>query len=87
MIIDALSVGPCSFVVLRRSVTGISDAVLSDRLAELTDVGLIARDVAPGPPVSVSYSLTRAGEELVPVLKDLGRWAQKNLSADARRGS
>lgn len=79
MIIDALGDGPLSFVALRRTVVGISDAVLSDRLSELAVSGLVARDVDPGPPVSVAYTLTAAGESLVPVLQQLGRWASDHL--------
>ncbi|MEN2738645.1 helix-turn-helix domain-containing protein [Microbacterium sp. X-17] len=79
MILDALGADAASFVRLRRAVTGISDAVLSDRLAELTDAGLVVRDVDPGPPIAVSYTLTDAGRQIVPVLRQLGRWAEENL--------
>ncbi|GAA4782536.1 MULTISPECIES: winged helix-turn-helix transcriptional regulator [Microbacterium] len=79
MIIDALSGGALSFVALRRAVTGISDAVLSDRLSELAGVDLVSREVHAGPPVSVDYALTPAGEALVPVLAQLGTWASENL--------
>lgn len=79
MIVDGLSGGALSFVLLRRAVPGISDAVLSDRLSELADAGLLCRAVEPGPPVSVAYALTPAGEELVPLLQQLGRWAERNL--------
>ena len=79
MILDALSHGGLSFVALRRAVTGISDAMLSDRLSELTTVELVRREVAEGPPVSVSYALTPAGEQLIPTLALLGEWASKNL--------
>ena len=79
MILDVLGPGALSFVALRRAVTGISDAVLSDRLSELAEAGLVSRDVDPGPPVAVSYALTEAGTQLIPVLQDLGRWATGNL--------
>jgi DNA-binding HxlR family transcriptional regulator len=79
MILDALGTGPASFVSVRRAVQGISDAVLSDRLVELTDAGLIVRAVDPGPPVAVSYALTEAGRQIIPVLRQLGRWAEENL--------
>lgn len=82
MIIDSLSTGPLSFVELRRSVGGISDAVLSDRLTELTGERLISRHVDPGPPVSVTYALTESGRQLIPVLADLGRWASLNLRTE-----
>lgn len=80
MILEVLGEGPLSFVGLRRAVRGISDAVLSDRLGELAEVELIARDVDPGPPVAVTYSLTDAGERLMPVLQQLGEWAEGNLA-------
>lgn len=79
MIIDALSGGDLSFVALRRAVGGISDAVLSDRLSELAEAGLVVREVAPGPPVAVSYHLAESGRQLVPVLAQLGEWARGNL--------
>jgi DNA-binding HxlR family transcriptional regulator len=81
MIVSALGSGASSFSGLRRAVPGISDAVLSDRLAELVDAGLIVRAVSPGPPVAVSYDLTDSGDRLLPILDQLGEWATGNLSA------
>jgi DNA-binding HxlR family transcriptional regulator len=80
MILDVLGAGASSFVSIRRAVTGISDAVLSDRLTELAEAGLVVREVEPGPPVAVSYALTASGREVIPVLQQLGRWAQQNLA-------
>jgi DNA-binding HxlR family transcriptional regulator len=80
VILDVLGGGPLSFVQLRRTVTGISDAVLSDRLGELASVGLVSRVVQPGPPVAVSYALTDSAERLIPVLDDLADWASTNLA-------
>jgi DNA-binding HxlR family transcriptional regulator len=81
MIMAVLGDGPASFVMLRRAVDGISDAVLSERLAGLAEVGLVIRDVDAGPPVSVRYHLSEAGEQLSPLLDQLGRWAATNLVA------
>lgn len=86
-LIDALKRGPLSFAALRRGVTGISDTVLADRLGELAETGLIVREVEPGPPVAVSYRLTRSGEELLPILRQAGEWAVNNLLAPAERRS
>jgi DNA-binding HxlR family transcriptional regulator len=83
MIIDALRQGPLSFVGLRRAVVGISDAMLSERLAELTGATIVARTVTPGPPVTVTYSLTTSGVELLPTLRNLGDWAARNLATPA----
>ena len=84
MIISSLGGGPSTFVALRRGVAGISDTVLSDRLAELGDAGLVARTVDSGPPVEVSYSLTASGKGLLPILDQLGQWAAANLEVRAR---
>ncbi|WP_431806477.1 winged helix-turn-helix transcriptional regulator [Microbacterium paraoxydans] len=84
MIVSALGGGPATFVTLRRAVGGISDTVLSDRLAELTEAGLVARTVDAGPPIAVSYALTASGTGLLPILDDLGRWASANLGTPAR---
>ncbi|WP_349428890.1 helix-turn-helix domain-containing protein [Microbacterium sp. LWS13-1.2] len=79
MIISALGGGPSTFVSLRRGVSGISDTVLSDRLAELAKAALVTRTVTAGPPVTVSYALTESGEGLLPILEQLGSWAAANL--------
>jgi DNA-binding HxlR family transcriptional regulator len=70
------------FRVLSRAIPGISDSVLSDRLSELADAGLISRTVKAGPPVSVSYALTEAGEALLPALEQISRWADLYLPAN-----
>jgi DNA-binding HxlR family transcriptional regulator len=53
--------------------------VLSDRLSELTAAGLVARAVDEGPPVAVAYSLTPAGEALLPALGQISLWAGEHL--------
>lgn len=78
MILSSLGAGATTFVGLRRAVSGISDAVLSDRLAELATTGLTVRTVDAGPPVSVSYDLTDAGRRVLPVLDQLGAWARED---------
>jgi DNA-binding HxlR family transcriptional regulator len=79
MILGVLGGGSASFVGLRKAVSGISDTVLSERLSELVETGLVRRDVAEGPPISVSYELTTAGVEIVPTIEELGVWALRNL--------
>ena len=71
MIVSALGSGASTFGALRRAVPGISDAVLSERLAGLAEAGLVVRTVTPGPPT---------GERLLPILDQLGRWASGNLA-------
>ena len=79
VLLATLMPGPAGFAELKRAVTGISDSMLSERLVELTGAGLIERSVDPGPPLSVSYSLTTAGKALLPALDELTSWAANNL--------
>ena len=81
VLLGTLRGGPVGFRALARAVPGISDSVLSDRLAELTEAGLVARTVADGPPVSVTYTLTEAGRALLPALEQIRRWAERHLTA------
>ncbi len=71
--------GPAGFRALARAVEGISDSMLSERLGELSDAGLVTRTVWEGPPVSVAYELTDAGRALLPALTQISRWAGKYL--------
>ncbi|RMI36816.1 winged helix-turn-helix transcriptional regulator [Streptomyces triticirhizae] len=79
LLIAALMAGPGHFAELRRSVPGISERMLSDRLSELAEAGLVTREVHNGPPLRVSYRLTEAGEGLRPALAELTRWAEAHL--------
>jgi DNA-binding HxlR family transcriptional regulator len=81
VIIGTLALGPAGFSELKRAVAGISDSVLSERLAELSGAGLVQRSVDEGPPIAVDYRLTQAGQALLPALKELTAWAKHNLPA------
>jgi DNA-binding HxlR family transcriptional regulator len=81
VVLGTLSGGPAGFGALARAVDGISDSMLSDRLRELSNAGLVTRTVAVGPPVAVSYALTEAGRALLPALDQISRWAEKYLPA------
>src|SRR5918999_1959862 len=79
VVLGQLSAGPAGFRELSRAIGGISDSMLSDRLSDLAAGGLIDRNVAEGPPLAVSYSLTDRGRALMPALEQIGVWAQENL--------
>jgi len=81
LILGHLSEGPAGFRDLSRAIAGISDSVLSDRLADLTAGGLITRTVSEGPPLAVSYQLTERGQALMPALQQIAEWARDNLPA------
>ena len=80
-IIWALSERPHFFAELSQAVPGLSDRLLSRRLRELEEVGLVERSVHEGTPPRVSYELTAMGSELEPAIRELGDWARRwNLS-------
>ncbi len=83
VIIGTLANAPAGFSELKRAVDGISDSVLSERLAELSGAGLVQRSVDEGPPIAVDYRLTPAGAALLPALQELTRWAKDNLPAES----
>jgi len=76
-IVSALTDGPLRFAELARAVPGLSDRLLSQRLRELEEEGLVERDVQAGTPVRVTYSLTEKGAELRPALTELKLWAKR----------
>lgn len=79
VVLGSLSAGPAGFCELARSIDGISDSVLSTRLADLRGAGLIERRVEEGPPVAVRYTLTARGEALIPALQRIAQWAEEHL--------
>ena len=82
LIVASLMGGPIRFADFRRVVPGISERMLSERLAELVAADMVVREVDPGPPLRVSYGLTGSGAALRPALVELGRWAEECLPED-----
>lgn len=74
LIVRELLLGPKRFTDLRDGLPGVSHNVLSHRLRELQDAGIVERRRL-SPPVSVAvWALTERGCALEPVLVALGRW-------------
>lgn len=76
-IVCALTERSLRFGELKRAIPGLSDRLLSGRLRELEREGLVEREVEPGSPVHVTYSLTEVGAELTPAIGELKRWAKR----------
>jgi DNA-binding HxlR family transcriptional regulator len=62
---------------LKRSLSGISSTVLSERLLELEREGLITKKIYPEIPPKVQYSITPQAKELETIIKELGKWANR----------
>lgn len=85
LIIRDLLSGTKRFNELMRSLTGITQKVLTSNLRDMENAGLLNRTVYPEVPPRVEYSLTETGFSLQPVLKAMIDWGtayQEHLTDD-----
>jgi DNA-binding HxlR family transcriptional regulator len=83
LVVRELLLGPKRFTDLRAGLPSASPNVLSQRLHELEDGGVVARRRLD-PPASVwVYELTPWGQALEPVVLALGRWGARSPSLPA----
>lgn len=81
LVIYQLLTGPKRFGTLESSM-GISGRVLSERLKELENQGIVKREVFPETPVRIEYSLTEKGLALEPIMKEIETWSQTWLEVE-----
>src|SRR5579875_1901967 len=79
---ELLLQGACRFTDLKNGLPGIATNLLSARLKELEDAGLVSREDAPPPVATALYSLTADGRALEPVLQALGRWGVRRMTTE-----
>jgi DNA-binding HxlR family transcriptional regulator len=79
LIVRDLLVGPKRFTDLLERLPGIGTGLLSQRLRELENAGVIEKATLPPPAASTVYRLTADGETLRPVILGLIRWGSKRL--------
>ena len=79
LVIYQLLTGPKRFCALESSM-GISGRVLSERLKDLENQGIVKREVFPETPVRIEYSLTDKGLALKPIVNELEKWSQTWLT-------
>jgi DNA-binding HxlR family transcriptional regulator len=73
----------CRFAALRDAIPEITDRMLSERLQELEEQGVILRTVVPETPVRVEYELTKKGQALAGVVDAVAAWAHDWLPPKA----
>ena len=81
-ILLALARGAERFGEVLALVIGLSDRMLSVRLRELEQAGLVDRIVEPTTPVSIRYRLSVRGRDLLASLQPLVRYGQRWESAE-----
>lgn len=74
-IIDLLLQGPARFGQLVTALPGLSNRVLTERLAELQEAGLVTRTTG-------QYALTPRGEDLRPAIDALATWSESPSAVD-----
>jgi DNA-binding HxlR family transcriptional regulator len=76
-IIFVLLKSRCRFATLRDAIPDITDRMLSERLQELEQEGIVERTVLPDTPVRVEYALTKKGRALGVAFDAIAEWAHK----------
>lgn len=76
-IIWYLSSGPRRFSELRSDIPLVSAKVLTQRLRELEERGILSRAVMDTSPPSVEYALTELGLEFMPVIQAIAEVGQR----------
>jgi DNA-binding HxlR family transcriptional regulator len=79
VILRAMHDGETRFSVIADSIPGLSDRLLSERLKELENEGIVVRTVIPETPVRIEYHLTEKGRSLGEVMNAIAAWSHEWL--------
>lgn len=74
LILRDLRSGKKRFGELKKSVTGISQKVLTSNLRDMEENGILTRKVFPEVPPRVEYTLTDLGYSMMPILDAMEQW-------------
>jgi DNA-binding HxlR family transcriptional regulator len=82
VLLREMCAGSTRFNELRRGVPRMSPALLSRRLKELEQAGIVAHAASESEPGVFEYHLTEAGRELQPLVEAFGIWGQRRIEAE-----
>lgn len=82
VLVRELAAGSTRFNDLRRGVPRMSPALLSQRLKDLEAAGIVHRTPVGRESGVFEYRLTRAGQELAPVVDAFGVWGKRWIDGD-----
>jgi DNA-binding HxlR family transcriptional regulator len=74
--------GTMRYNELKKSISGITNMMLTQSLKELESYGIACRKQYMEIPPRVEYSLTDNGENLIPALKALANWGKQMKNID-----
>lgn len=78
LVVRELLLGPKRFTDLRAGMPGASADMLTQRLRELRESGIVQRRKLPPPAGAWVYELTDWGAELEPIVIQLSRWSSRS---------
>ncbi|WP_018157611.1 winged helix-turn-helix transcriptional regulator [Demetria terragena] len=78
LILRDLSVGPARFSELKSGLTGIAATMLTARLRDLEEAGLISKQETR---VATTYELSESGRTVLPALAALSLWGASTMAA------
>ena len=81
LVVELLEGGPMRFNEIRRTISAISQRMLTLTLRDLERDGLVTRTVHPTIPPKVEYELTKLGRSLYAPIAGLALWARDNRAA------
>jgi DNA-binding HxlR family transcriptional regulator len=81
IILAYLSERPCHYGELRQLLSGLSDKVLTERLRDLQQSGLVTRGKSTASKARRPYVLTALGATLTPILTDLYAWGTRHAAS------
>src|SRR3954470_21165308 len=82
LVVRDLLLGPKRFTDLRAGLPHVSPDVLSQRLRELEEAGIVRRAKLPPPTSARVYELTERGRALQAIVIELGRWGSQEPFPD-----
>ena len=77
VIIARIKQGPLRYSELRRMIPSLSDKMLTQRLKDLEESGLVRRRKSGGRGAPSSYELTARAQSLRPALESLNDWGMR----------
>lgn len=82
LIIYQLLSGPQRFCNMEAAI-GVSGKVLSERLKDLENEGIVERKIYPETPVRIEYSLTDKGLAFEPIMRNIEQWSEVWLASQS----
>ena len=83
LILRDLLTGTKRFGELKKSLTGVSQKVLTSQLRGMEENGLVERKAYPEVPPRVEYSLTPLGRSLKPIMDAMRVWGEQYKQQNA----